>query len=586
MSTDHLFATEKVGIYVDGEKIATDKQSLADGRLTAVEAINVQWGRSGPFEQPGPATATLKLITTATDAAASTAARTIRPGSSIAIKAPEGPRRDIISDALAPSQFPRRFDFPWPGENARLDFYTFSEKHTTLREVWRDVGRPVAGTRWSIRVRASAAPGAKMRIAFIYPSTQLVHNGALEDAITYQDIYENGGRAHPAQVLKSWTITFADTGNTDPLSYRDDVVTFDIPTDDAERYTHLGVRLEALAPGSVQFTSHGQWDKFPEGYTWNGDYPRIDYVSLSSNHTYFDRETTIFAGRILTVDTQLRKPFPGLELSVACADATRDLSNRVIGDKPWPRENVHDRIARILKLAFPGKTVRVPIPMTAPLKNGTPWIEKRDVDSQKPLDLIHELLIQNGYIGWIYETDNDVVLYLQRFDRSQWPTDLERHTTIPASVLTSSVKVSHDPSQAVNFIRFRYVDWLTQAVLYMTKQNTALIDKYGPNLYTLTIDKFPWHSEQGEALLNVFMAASAPDVPRLRGVTYSPKAARGFPGQFMDLIKPGLREGRHISIEGITRALVPTGIIEGFLDGGEMTFADNVWNVHLNISPR
>ena len=344
---------------IGGHRIADTAADLEDHQVTALDGLQVRWGRSSRLDQPGAATMTATLALP-TGTAAVAALDALQPGATVEVTSEyTAPPADTT---VIPSTPTETLTAPAPAT-------------APLVRTWPPGTLAPEGT-------APASWDALPRIG--YAST-LTATATLtlppRTTATLHPVYYTGPWASAATLGPALaTLTASGTMRADIT-----------PTiDHVGQWVGLAVRVWPIGPTWKDQTA--AWTGYP--VTWQS-YAQATTraVSLTRRDSLL-YQATAFTGRITDApvkwDDTLHRPVA----TVTAAEFPAEMANMRVGDEPWPSETAAQRIARIVTLTgLPVRTVIDPDP-------GAVILGARDVDSRDPSSLLQDVATSTGAILW------------------------------------------------------------------------------------------------------------------------------------------------------------------------------------------
>lgn len=564
---------------------------------TVLSGLSVTWGRSTTMDQPGTPTCTFTIE----DApAGQTFAGQLHTGAPIRVTAtgqdwpdPDQPafgNGDFEADAVA-----------WTTSNATA---TRTSAHVAaghdLRvapvdparrvsvnlapapfstpgqdpDAWDHLPATSIGQRWQISLSVWAVPGVELQVR------PLLYAGPYPDTAT----------------TSSDVVAVSGTGAWQSVE-------LDLLADVAGAW--VGVQVSAYPTGPA-------WDAMPPALTWDGVDPTIAWVDMAgfllddvvvlAPAAGTARQVLVFAGRV--TDLEASAGIDGALVTVACADFTADLQNRVIGDEPWTAEPLTTRAHRILDLAG------LPIAIDIAAAFAGKILTYRDVDAQGAFGLLTELAQSVDGVLWpaVHRTTG---AYFDLEDVTDRAPMLELQlvdgviVVVPASLANvldvSACDVLLDPVRWVQSV----ADVLTRASVTWLEQ---LVDDQGKPAnaeHTQTLVDAALEAQLGTRGASVStqltQAADADDVAgrllsrahaadwRAQGLTIddaaNDRADADYTATVLDFLDGTARIGAPILLDDLPGTWTPIeGRVPVYLEGGTYTYDAGAWVLDLTVS--
>ena len=321
----------------------------------------------------------------------------------------------------------------------------------------------------------------------------------------------------------------------------------------------------------------------------------------------------VFTGRI--TDMSAQGVGDGVQVSVAAADWTADMSNTNVGDQPWLVETLTKRVNRILALANASAPARQVAAVVAAWPGGRN-VSWRDVDSQPSLGLLQELATTGdavlwsafdavrGFYLWFEDPTQRVALAALVVDPDSGLVEVVG-TDTRARVSISACEIERDPvgwKQDVTDVTTRIdLTWQEQTVDDQgqpapTERNIQIIDAQAedPDGLDLGVRRASYSTQltsaaDGTAVANRVLARSRTLGWHVDGISWDTDLPRDF--------SDTERVDALTLLNGVTRLGCPAAVTElpawspvgdtvsGYVEGGTYSFDDGRWTLDLTMSP-
>jgi hypothetical protein len=168
----------------------------------------------------------------------------------------------------------------------------------------------------------------------------------------------------------------------------------------------LPVQLDAAWVGLqlVLDPTGPSWDELPPALTWDAVTAArtwdelgtlyVDDVSVRAPSAGSGRSVLVFSGRVTDLEAAWDDSTSSPVAKVTAVGFTADLQNRIVGDEPWPVEDVELRAHRILDLAG------LPISVDIDSSIDSTLLSYRDVDAQGATGLLTEIATSVDGVLW------------------------------------------------------------------------------------------------------------------------------------------------------------------------------------------
>lgn len=325
----------------------------------------------------------------------------------------------------------------------------------------------------------------------------------------------------------------------------------------------------------------------------------------------------VWSGAVVTATGQTAGDH-AITVSITATETGAQLADKTIGDEPWAVEPAEARAQRILTLA---DTDTLPIRVDSTV--GDILLSRLDVDSQPPLDLLHNIAQSVGGVLWSTSvtrvTSTGSTAYPQlwledtsrRPARQQFVIDPDTHQvsiedTVTGAMMLSANDLLRDPVQWVRdksaLINSVDVSWLEQAtdedgqpttIDRVTRETRPGADP----IRTLSIDTELISELEADKLADRWLATMDPYVSwtasglsldtRLlkRDVDSDTAAGIDYAQRFsavIDLLSPMERIGATIALANMPFWAPQQGAL--YVEGGTYTVTDGQWMLDLNVS--
>lgn len=331
-------------------------------------------------------------------------------------------------------------------------------------------------------------------------------------------------------------------------------------------------------------------------------------------------DVLVWVGEITKADI-VQPTGRALEASVTVTDPSAALANMTVGDVPWPQESAYARFQHILDAA--GLQLRDRVtegPWSWTLTGDMdPSIQSimvayRDVDAQKPLDLIQQLAQTVGGVAWITADETGPYIWIedptQRQGLKQFVIDpTTKHITIgqldptlanvnpwpAADIIRDPLTWTEDPTTAIKSVT---VNWKLPALddnglPTSVDQSLVEVDRSKKSVSTMEVDTDLVIDADARLLASHWLAQSrtadwvVSSLSIESGMMNRPVdgyADADRLAQFVVLLDIRQRIGRRLTVNGIP-TYVPPGPIQSFyVEGGTYTFTAGRWQMDLNAS--
>lgn len=385
-------------LFVDGVRVPDAGTQLLDARVTALDGLQVSWGRDGPNEQPGPAVCTFDMVD---PAAGDSFLDLVHVGSSVVVyatgKIAGGQQTTYdngsffgMSGAVKPESatFVNGASGVYSGEM----LFVKPPASTTapnfpgvivpprrfvtagLPTQWDSIRKASSGDVWNAHVVVTAPVGTPYTIGLVAYATP--YTGGYQSGFTYTMPGNTGTGTGAAQAF-DLTATITALPTPAWLAIRVD------HADDPNTRSRWSAQVDTWE------TAVGKWNDWSR--TGAGMY--IDDLALYPP-TSTARRVMVFNGNVSDIKIA---PDTESQVSVTCtaADIGAELGNRIIGDDPWPQQTMIARANRIMTLAgLPLSNLKVDSPLDGLL------VSYRDVDAQSSYLMLQDLAQTVGGTLW------------------------------------------------------------------------------------------------------------------------------------------------------------------------------------------
>jgi hypothetical protein len=437
--TDPAFAWPTpitAAVTVQGQPLADG--SVPDANPTVLSGLRLTWGRGTTVDQPDTATAVFTVEDTSGDQAF---ARTLAVGRLVDITATGttwaddtvGTFTDPTFDSwpAGPVSHP---DAGQPGDLV-LDYRgaTVAEAHGAGKWIrTAAVWAPVTG---GITLGATILPAP---LAAKSDPTAWDHIPATVAGQTWRQRIGSGWKA-PGAVLRVAVARFANPWTVNPA--------LDWPAGTPAWDPSAGPWIRDYSPAKA-----GEWQATyitanPVGYAWNTVPPALTWAATDPSWTWQTmagfavddvdilapagsaaRTVRVFSGRITDSQAEWDTGVGAAMIAVTAADITAELSNRDVGDEPWPAETLAARARRILSAAG-----RSDVTLYADPRPGGITVTRMDVDRQQVFPMLADLATSVDAVLWA-ATHATTGPYL-------WVEDMQHRTSVQTLALVGGVVV-------------------------------------------------------------------------------------------------------------------------------------------------
>lgn len=355
-----------VALTVEDTEIATGADALQEGTSAVLDGVSIKWGRTSRLDQPAPATLTATVAVPETDA--SSILDLLCPGKRIVATA----TTQWASKPLPYSYTARSLWIPkGAGESIDLSPGPIQPYHTKAN-AWDKVPR--------------FSPDRAITLTFVL-NQQVSALTLTVTPIYYPSPWAETGVADIQRTIRitnppSGTVTITSLGAGGQL----------INLDPRHEGDWVGFRVTAVINGA-RFVDEP--NRFGASIRRWQDYSGLVMTNAVIHGTINPtRTSTIFSGRIAAAPISYDETLKAARINLECNDWTVDLENKKVGAKPFAVEPTSARLAHILALC-PGVQVE---PLSA--ATSARLLSARDIDAQKPMDLLRELAISNDALLW------------------------------------------------------------------------------------------------------------------------------------------------------------------------------------------
>lgn len=365
MTASTVHATP-ITLTVDSTQVATSSDALRSGTSSTLDGLTIKWGRTSRLDQPQPATLTATVAVPEVDA--SRVLDLLTPG------------KRIVATATT----------PWSSKPLPYSYITSSlwmprgaGESTDLAPgpIQPSLTNPTA---WDKVPRFS--PDRAIKLTFTL-TTQVSSLTLVVAPIYYSAPWAESGTIDTQRAITitnppSGTFTITSLGTADRS----------IGLDPRRVGSWVGFRVTATINGARFVDERTRFsDSQRRWQDYNGLVMTRAVIETTTSPT---RTSTIFSGRIAAAPISYDEALKTARVTLECNDWTVDLENKKIGDNTFTPEATSARLTRILALC-PGVQVEPLSPATSARR-----LASRDVDAQKPMDLLRELAASNDAILW------------------------------------------------------------------------------------------------------------------------------------------------------------------------------------------
>lgn len=543
---------------INGHKIADSATSLKDGDTTALDGLNVEWGRTTRLDQPTPATCRARLALPTTGAP--DALDQLRPGLPVEVTATyQAPRTTSTVISMAretltagiPARPVTRLYPPAP----------FAPQGSAP-DSWDNIPRLTPQTALSVSIAVNIPRLTNVTVRPVYFTGP------------WPNSYTQGPVCLTATSSGTYTRTI-----TAPISGR-----------------WIGLLVTFNPTGPV-------WQQMPERWIAYGD-RWSDYSQCTISHLRLEREdkptyiATVFTGRIsdlpVTYSHALHRPVATL----TAVEFPAEMANMRIGTQPFPGEIAENRIRRITQLTGLGiKTVIDAQPASrhlAPL----------DIDSQEPWGLLTSIAHSTGAILWpathattgpyirFEDLDKRQALYALKIPPTGSITidpAAQNAVIVPANSITDKVTIKRDTTDLATLIDIRWKETtyndkgeLETHDHSETTRDAARLAEYGHRSLSISTDLDS--AQQARELAERTLARTAPGGWQIPAATWHTTTPDTNPLSVIAALDSTRRIGLPIMITGVATWVPGAPNIPVYLDGGSYTFSKGEWTLSLNLT--
>jgi hypothetical protein len=583
---------------------------LAGHRVTALDGLQVSWGRDGPNEQPGPAVCDFEVIDpdagdsfldvvhvgshitvyATGEIAASTQQTTYDNGSFAGLAGPVPATHAELFNATAfysyesiALQPPATVTAPnYPGIIVPPRVFVTDG----LPTAWDSIPKASINEQWRVHVYIAAQAGVSFTIGLVAYATP--HAGAYQNGFAYTMPGNTG----------------TSTGGYQTFDLTATITALPVPA-------WLAIRVDFGDPyiGARWNEQVGDWQSNP--YTWNSNKPLgfrmyVDDFALYPP-TATARRVMVFDGSasdiVITPDT-------ATQISVKCtaADIGAELGNRVIGDDPWPAQSMITRANRIMTLAgLPLSNLTVDPPLDSLS------VSYRDVDAQPSFQLLQDLAqtvggtlwtaihVTTGSYMWVENPANRVSV--KQFSDTDGPVTItgggNAKPLSACDILMEPVSWEQDTGDVITVVALTWQEQTTDddglpapTERTIIVQDDDAISTYGTRRLSYATELT--NSTDATALAERLLNSARSIGWRMDGVTLDTLAMPEEIGSiddttraalFLDLLDGTIRMGYGLYLIDLP-AYAPRGAVNGaYVDGGKYTYAAGGWALDLTMTP-
>lgn len=372
----------------------------------------------------------------------------------------------------------------------------------------------------------------------------------------------------------------------------------------ADRWVGLQLVFDPTGPSWAEVPPLLTWDTVDPTFAWD-EYgvAYVDDAQVLSPDTGSSRGVLVFSGRITDTSASWDDSTSSPVAKVTAVGFTADLQNRLVGDEPWPVEDVELRAHRILDLA--GLPISIDID---PALDDT-LLSYRDVDRQGATGLLQQVATSVDGVLW-HAVHQSIGAYLRLEDPASRAALLQLALDgglivivqggDPAdSIDLSACLVLRDPVTWVrdvsDVVTRVSVSWLVQGVddggLPTTSEASELVvdaeleARYGTR--NASISTQLQAAADAQAVAQRVMARSAPESWRASGLTIDDDdvdpTLDGI--ELLLLLLDGTSRIGAAIVLGELPSWTPAGASVGvYLEGGSYRFVGGRWVLDLTVS--
>jgi hypothetical protein len=315
----------------------------------------------------------------------------------------------------------------------------------------------------------------------------------------------------------------------------------------------------------------------------------------------------VFSGTVTDAVVTPAAEWGALQIDGTATDVSSELANDYIGDEPWLKESVAQRVARIVALSNSGVPVRID-PALQPVQ-----VSWRDVDAQPVMGLLQDLAQTTGGVLWpVNHLTTGAYLWMEDTRDRAAVRELELAGDAIVIVSTSdrpvfvmtACDILLDPitlaSTVKDVLTSVSVTWLEQTLdedglpapteRTVTSRDTAAMDLYG--LRSMSVSTELATEADAIEIANRHLARSRAADWRVAGYTLDTSilddavsvSDTDRMAALMSLLDATSRVGLPLSVTELPSWL-PSTVGGVYVEGGSYDFTDGYWRLTLNISP-